>query len=921
MTEPVGTTRRAIPMRLVFVMLGLIALAFVVVVTLQLVTVIRPTSADLRGLAGDVLSDQSSIERNLSGLREARRQIARLAPPVDRSGDPLPDLAVLREEVRRLLDASAEVRASVDRSDVPMQMRLLLAEAVQQEASVGVQLMEAMRAIELERPRDAVDALRASGVHSDSTSQLLAAAQRVALEGILAGQERLLTRLDGFERWGERWVVLGILLFVLGGWLVHVRVYTPIGALERVVQELSDGNLDAEVPVPRDDELGRLSAHVNAMTAVLRERAAEESRRRESLTERFGRILDESSNQICVFDASSLALVQANRGARVTLGYSREEIGTLRLPDLLGGMPEERIESMLEELRAGMDAPLLLSTWLRRRDGSLHPAEMTLQHSTDGGTPVFITVAEDAGVRHRVRDLDERLREFTLMQQEALTGSDPESVLKPLTVMAADALRATGCGVWRTGATETRCVVAYDVRAALHRSDAPFPTESESPLRVPVRTGARVEAQLVVVHAGERRHWTAEERTFTGAVADLVARVLEAAERRTLEHALERAQRMDSIGQLAGGVAHDFNNILTAILGNLEACRADLPVGSPMDEALAEAEHAALRAADLTKQLLTFARHQVVETRIVDLAERSREAEPILRRLLGPEWELRIDHTDVPTPVRLGLGQVEQLLVNLVVNARDAMPEGGSIHVSTRTLLITGTDEQPGLSPGRHVALLVRDEGIGMDQRTMERVFEPFFTTKRLGEGTGLGLSVCYGIVRNAHGVIRVASAPGKGTTFEILLPEAQMRPSPPTGTAPAGTAGGGEVILLAEDEPAIRTLMTRMLVSRGFRVLAAQDGEEAVSIAERHRGPIALFVSDVVMPRLGGVDAAKRLRQQRPGLPVLFMSGYTATAAIQEGEMADAGFLAKPFTPDELGHRVRAMLDAYQAARKASGH
>jgi PAS domain S-box-containing protein len=919
MSQPMRGTKRAVPMRVIFVALGTVALGFAVVVTLQLLTVLRPAVADLRGLAGDVLSDQAAIEGNLAGLREARRQIARLAPPVDRSAGALPNLEQLRNQVRSLLDSSAAVRASVERANVPMGMRLLLADAVQQEASVGVQLMEAIRAIELNRPRDAVDALRASGVHSDSTTQLLSAAQRVALQDILVGQERLLDRLVGFERWGQGWAVLGILLFALGAWIVHVRVYTPIGALERVVQQVAAGNLEAEVPVPRDDELGRLSAHVNAMTGVLRDRAAEESRRRENLTERFGRILDESSNQICVFDASSLALVQANRGARVALGYSREEISGLRLHDLFGGMPEERLESLLEGLRAGSDEPVLLSTWLRRRDGSLHPAEMTLQHATDGGSPVFITVAEDAGLRHRVRDLDERLREFTLMEQEALTGPDPESVLHPLTVMAADALQATGCGIWRTGAMQSHCVVAYDVRSAYHRSDAPFPSESESPLRAPVRTGARVDAQLVITHEEERRVWTAEERTFAGAVADLVARVLEAAERRTLEHALERAQRMDSIGQLAGGVAHDFNNILTAILGNLEACRGDLPPGSPMDAALAEAEHAALRAADLTKQLLTFARHQVVETRIVDLAERARESEPILRRLLGPEWELRIDHSAAPTPVRLGVGQVEQLLVNLVVNARDAMPEGGPIYISTRTLLIASTEEQPGLVPGPHVALRVRDEGIGMDQRTVERVFEPFFTTKRLGEGTGLGLSVCYGIVRNAHGVIRVVSAPGKGTTFDILLPEAVVRPSPPSGSPMAGAAGGGEVILLAEDEPAIRTLMTRMLVSRGFRVLAAEDGEQALAIAARHEGSIALFVSDVVMPRLGGVDAARKLRLARPDIPVLFMSGFTATTAVQEGDLADAGFLAKPFTPDELGRRVRDMLDADRAAREAA--
>jgi PAS domain S-box-containing protein len=918
-----NTPKTALPIRVVLLVIALIGVSYLGVVTLQVIAVIRPTAADLRGMTRDLLSDHDSIDGTLATLREARRQVARLAPPVVPSSEPLPALWTLRSEVRSALDGSAAIRASVERANVPLEMRLLLAQALEQEAAVAIRLLEALRAIELERPVDAVEALRASGIHSDSTARLLSAAQRVALADLLSGQERLVDRLSAVERWSGLWALAGAVAFLFAAWMVRTRLYVPLGELEGAVRRVTDGDLNAEVPVARDDELGRLSEHVNAMTAVLRERAAEESRRRESLTERFGRILDESANQICVFDADSLQLVQANRGTRVALGYSRDEITALRLPDLLSGMPAERIASLLEGLRQADQPPVLLSTWLRRKDGTLRPAELTIQHTRDGGVPIFITVAEDAGVRQRVRDLDERLREFTLMEQDALTGTDPLSVLRPLMVMAADALQATGCGVWRTVGDPASCIVAYDARDARHVTDAPWPAEAAHALRVPIRTGGRVAASLVVSHEGERRTWTAEERTFGAAVADLAARVLEADERRTLEQTLERAQRMDSIGQLAGGVAHDFNNILTAILGNLESCRADLTPGSPMDVALGEAEHAALRAADLTRQLLTFARHQVSETRVVDVIARARDAEPMLRRLLGTEWTLVTEYApDVPQ-VRLGAGQLEQLLVNLVVNARDAMPTGGPITVSTTRELLdaTAAAAHPGLAPGPHTVLTVRDEGIGMDRRTAERVFEPFFTTKRPGEGTGLGLAVCYGIVRNAGGTIHITSAPGQGTTFRLYLPAATAgRLTPIDGTRAVTIGGEGEVVLLAEDEPAIRTLMTRMLRASGYRVLTAEDGEEALGLAEGHAGPIALLITDVVMPRLGGIETARRLRQLRPGLPVLFMSGYTATAAVQEGDLEDAGFLAKPFTPEELRERVRAMLDQPAAASPDSG-
>jgi PAS domain S-box-containing protein len=909
------------PLRVILVLIGTSVLGLLTLVAVQVATILRPAADDLRGQASDLLADHQAIVAHLDRLTVARRRVARLQSPTLPATDRPPDPQTLRREVRDLLDRSIGLRNSAERADVPLAIRVLMAEAAEQETQIGVRLNEALRHLELRVPSDAAEDLRAAGVHSDSATRLLSEAQRVALVDVVEGEERLLERLELLERWVTAWTLVGFLGLVAAGLIVRSRFYRPVLAMERTVRQVSAGDLDAEVHVAHADELGRLGLHLNAMTHVLRDRALEESRKRENLTERFGRILDESSNQICVFDATTLQLVQANRGARVSLDYSREEIAGLRLPDLFGETTRRTVVAQLESLRTGASPGLRVAASLRRKDGSLLASELTIQHSVEGENSVFITVAEDAGIRQRVRELDERLRTFTLTEQHALSSGDLDASLRPLTAMAADALRASRCGVWREVAGETFPVVAFDVASGEHLTGLPLPqsgpTPQTSPLEIPVRSGGRVVARVVFEHAGEQREWSAEETTFARAVADIVLRVIDASERRALEQALEKAQRMDSIGQLAGGVAHDFNNILTAILGNLEACRADLDPGTPMDEALAEAEQAALRAAELTRQLLTFARHQVVDTRVVDVNARLREAEPMLRRLLGFAVHLTIDLEPELAPVRLGIGQIEQLIVNLAVNARDAMPSGGSISITTRHLMLDAAEvlEHPGIVPGAYVELAVADTGIGMDARTVERVFEPFYTTKRLGEGTGLGLAVCYGVVRNAGGTIAVTSVPGRGSTFRIRLPIASEPPSAPSPPPLEPGARGSEVILLAEDEPPIRALLHRALEARGYRVLIATDGQQAVELGENYSGEISLLISDVVMPRLGGPDAARRMRETRPGLPVLFISGFTASADIRSGDLADTAFVAKPFTPDELAQKVRELLDTAAAS------
>lgn len=907
--------RPALPLRATFVLATLAAIAYVGVLTAQLVFTVLPAATELRGRAADLVEDQDRIGAQLAALQQARRDLSRHAPPLVMGSAPLPPRAAIRDSVQRLLERGAAIRAALESASLPLEMRLLLADAAALETSIAVLLLDAERALSVGRPQAAVEAMRWSGLLSDSATRVMAQAQRVALAGVLESQERLIATLSTLERSSIALVALGLTLLIVGVWRARKRILLPISRMEHAVERVSAGHLGGEIEVAYDDELGRLARHLNAMTAVLRERQAEELRRRESMTERFGRILDESSNEICVFDAESLALVQANRGARQRLGYSSEELVGVRLPDLLGGMDAERVAVLLSELRSPSRPRVMLTTWLKRSDGHLLPTELTLQVAQDADASVIITVAEDAAVRQQARRFEERILAFRFQHQDAMARGDLLAVLRPLVAAACEPLEAGCAGVWRLGAQGPRPVIAFDVARA--RFDETLDADAavgESPaLRVMIRPSGREHAELIIVRA--RGEFTPEERAFAAALGDLAARAFEAAERQALEQALATAQRMDSIGQLAGGVAHDFNNLLTAILGNIESTRSGLVPGSETDLALAEAEHAALRAADLTRQLMTFARQQIVETRAVRVEPRLAEAAAMLRRLVGPERTLTLTVDEPVGAVRLGSGQLEQLLVNLVVNARDATPVGGTITVTARAIVVGAADvlEQPGLSPGPHVELVVRDTGSGMDAATIERIFEPFFTTKNVGRGTGLGLAVCYGIVRNAGGVISVSSTPGEGAAFRIVLPHSGERDSPTRGSKP-GPIASGELVLVAEDEPSIRTLVTRMLTARGFRVVSGADGREALEAASAEATPPALLLTDVMMPGMGGVELARAMRTKHPRVPILFMSGYSASARIADQDFGEAAFIAKPFTSEELLRRIAELLDAAPA-------
>ncbi|HYD51269.1 MAG TPA: ATP-binding protein, partial [Gemmatimonadaceae bacterium] len=399
-------------------------------------------------------------------------------------------------------------------------------------------------------------------------------------------------------------------------------------------------------------------------------------------------------------------------------------------------------------------------------------------------------------------------------------------------------------------------------------------------------------------------------RDAEGRVTGAVVIAVDLTERRHLEAQLRQAQKMEAVGLLAGGVAHDFNNLLTAILGHVDLIRGDVPPQSRLAADLDIIERAAVRGADLTRQLLAFSRKQVLQPVVLDLNAIIAESEPLLRRVVGDTVAMELDLGAGVQPVRADRGQLEQVVMNLALNARDAMPHGGTLTIRTERALVSAADAASrGLATeGEYVRLTIADTGTGMSDAVRIRVFEPFFTTKDVGKGTGLGLATVYGIVQQSGGAISVESSVGMGAVFTVLLPRAK---GPVSGAVyrPRGARGAGETILVVEDESAVRLTLRRTFERANYQVLEARHGGDALLIWRAHRDAIALVVTDVRMPELDGFALAEILRREKPGIRVVFLSGYSSDAVkLHPGD----AFLSKPFDVGELLATVRTALEQH---------
>ena len=393
-------------------------------------------------------------------------------------------------------------------------------------------------------------------------------------------------------------------------------------------------------------------------------------------------------------------------------------------------------------------------------------------------------------------------------------------------------------------------------------------------------------------------------------------------DRRRLEEQLGQSQKLEAVGRLAGGIAHDFNNLLTVISGYAQLLGSSLEGSDRRHDDVSAIVTAADSAARLTKQLLAFSRRQILQPRVVAPADVLTGIEPLIRRIIGDGLELTIEADPETGHVQADPNQLEQVIVNLAVNARDAMPLGGRLTLESRNVTLDESyaEAHADVLPGHYVLVGVSDTGVGMDSETIARVFEPFFTTKGPERGTGLGLATVYGIVKQSGGHIWVYSEPGRGTTFKVYLPRVDAAADALTAPAPIGgpagsPAGSSETILVVEDDDAVRGLVVTSLERAGYTVLVAASGRDALSIIERQPGPIHLLLTDIVMPAMSGQELAEHVQASRPDVRVLFMSGYTSNAVVHHGVLDEGvNYLAKPFSPNELLSRVRALLDAQNA-------
>ncbi|MEQ1833327.1 MAG: PAS domain S-box protein, partial [Candidatus Eisenbacteria bacterium] len=620
--------------------------------------------------------------------------------------------------------------------------------------------------------------------------------------------------------------------------------------------------------------------------------------------ERFRTFVDHATDAFFLHGPDGV-IVDVNQQACESMGYSREELIGKSPMHFDAAMSPERMAELGTRLDRG--ETVSFDTLHRHVGGRTFPVEIRIKPFLSNGKIFRVSLARDITERKRVEDeLTARsnlLRAVIEGTSDAVFVKDVEGRYLLINTAGAAFLGRTAHEVF--GRTDFEL---FD------RATARGMVEHDGDL---LRGHARRTREETATADGVTRCYLTTKDVFRGPdgeVAGLVGISRDITQLKQLEGALRHAQKMEAVGRLAGGIAHDFNNLLTVINGYTSMVLEHLSLESPDRDLLLNIMRGGERAARLTRQLLAFGRKQVLLPEVIDVHARLAELREMLRRLIGEHIELTLEPSSTPGMARVDPGQFEQAVVNLAINARDAMPGGGQLTLSAEVVDLTESDRArfPDAQPGSYVRVSVRDTGCGMDEATRGQIFEPFFTTKAPGAGTGLGLAMVYGFVRQSDGQIEVMSAPQQGTTFRLYLPSAAaLQPSPPTPSPPAGPARGHETVLLVEDEAPVRQLFKLALEGAGYRVLEGRDGHHALEVLAMHAGEVHVLVTDVVMPRLNGRQLIERLRATNPGLRLIAMSGYPGGSDRSEPAFEqDVAFLQKPFPTTTLVHLVRRVID-----------
>jgi len=679
----------------------------------------------------------------------------------------------------------------------------------------------------------------------------------------------------------------------------------------------------------RTEEVERLNARIAALEALLKvheasavkqcdelDRTVSALRRQtEELTrsqqvlqeseERYRLLFERHPNPMWVYDVETLAFLAVNNAAIHSYGYSRQEFLAMTIKDI---RPSEDIPALIERVKQLPQGDGPCGAWRhRKKNGTLIDVEITRHAVTFGCRPAELILPRDVTDRKRA---EEATRASELRFQVFMNNSPAIAFMKD---EEGKYLYVNEPFARSFGKPQAEWLGKYDADV--------WPDEIAKRLRandVAVLAGEHLVEleEIVPMPDGKLHYWLVFKFPFHDPSGKkvLAGMAIDTTDRKQLEGQLRQAQKMEAIGQLAGGVAHDFNNLLTVISGYSELLQHHLSADETLRKHAEQIKIAGDRASALTRQLLAFSRQQVLRTVVLDLNSAVTDLLQMLPRLIGEHIELNTVLDPRPTFVKADPGQLEQVLLNLAINARDAMPSGGTLTIETANVALNeaACHRLGTISPGDYVRLMVRDSGCGMDTATQTRIFEPFFTTKDVGKGTGLGLATVYGIVTQSRGAISVNSAPGRGASFAVYFPASQAaEEQPKDGATHTDPPPGWETVLVVEDQQSVRGFVRNLLMLNGYRVLEAADGSEAMRICRQHPGEIQLVVTDLVMPGMSGRELAERIAKEQPEVKVLYMSGYTDDSVVHAG-VAEAGivFLQKPFSPTTFTHKVREVLD-----------